>query len=101
MIQCCERQRDKRPKLSEVKARLIEMSENTGTCVHCFLLLISRILKGKHLLLTLVIRNNVLVSNMFAKFVREPKQYLGRHVAVGLNPVGHSQFFSLFHSWNI
>ena len=36
MMQCCERQRYRRLKLSEVKAKLIEMHENAGTCTYCF-----------------------------------------------------------------
>ena len=36
MMQCCERQRYSRLKLSEVKAKLSEMHENAGTCTYCF-----------------------------------------------------------------
>ena len=39
MMQCCELQRHRRPKLFDVKARLIEMHENAGTCAYYFPLL--------------------------------------------------------------
>lgn len=39
MMQCCELLRHRRPKLFDVKARLIEMHENAGTCAYYFPLL--------------------------------------------------------------
>ena len=37
VMQCCERQRHRRPKLTDVRARLIEMHENAGS-VHIIFL---------------------------------------------------------------
>lgn len=36
MMKCCEFQRNRRPKLIEVKTRLIEIHENAGTCAYYF-----------------------------------------------------------------